>query len=180
MKSAHGLKLLPVALVLSGCFYNCTDPICTYYSPISSPSSRREVKESEVAIQYCEPSQISGYESGIRSSGGRLLGVAKFDNGFSNFHVAMKKQAASVGATRVVYTLKKKGKAVGDHMVLGSATAPSVGISTTNAFGTISGPYGSSSYSGNAIRTTYNPGQQTYFREEFVYDVYEFDVRFYQ
>lgn len=179
MNGSAYLIIATLCLLHASCMPNCTDPICLHYTPISAVPTKK-IKESSVIVQYAEPSQISSMDKSIKSGGAMLIGRCRFNHGFTNFNSEIKKQAAMVGAKRVVYTQRKVGKAQGDQMILAAQTSPTFGVNTTNTFGSIVTGYGSSSYSGSGVGTNYQSGQSLHVRKEFMYDVYEFDVRFYR
>ena len=161
------------------CIPNCGDPICLHYSPLSAAPTKK-IKESDVIVQFADSAAIGKLGKHIESSGGDLIGQSRFNHGFTNFNTEIKKQAAMVGAKRVVYTHRKVGKAQGDEMVLGAQTSPTFGMSTSNVFGSVTNGYGTNSFSGSGVGSNYQSGQSLHLRREFEYDLYEFDVRFYR
>lgn len=178
--------LLATLVLHAGC-QPCDNPVCLYYQPYVLKKSKKKASPSSVYLIQIEDNEVRSVDRSLRSEGKILLGDAKFNSGFQNYNIAARKHAVDIGADKVVISWKKIGKSKGDRMVLAARTDPTVGFTTSNVFGTATSSlitsygnaYGSSSFSGTGLSTTYNPGQSLYMRQEYEYDNFECNIKFY-
>jgi hypothetical protein len=148
----------------------------------ASRVSMTQINKSPSVIDIAET--IAKY----RKQGYFLVGGLEFSGPIQN-ESEIKSFAASVGGDLVIAWIKHKGVDTGSRMVVGSYT-PGRTINTTtigntngnySGYGTISNNYNNYNYynsTGNIqgtssnYSTTYIPGQTTYVRENYQYDVY--------
>jgi|688.fasta_scaffold276187_3 hypothetical protein len=180
MKKLKITILVLFLFCIQSCYTDCNDPVCLYYQPVGmfDGKTKRVTKNSVSLIQIA--GDTSKVEASIKKQGYSLTGEAKFSSGFGNYNTASQKKAAEVGARYVVIGFKKSGKNRGERMTLAAETSPSLGLTTSNAFGSIISGYGTTTYSGSAIGTSYQPGQQYYVRQEYEYDNFEYTIKFYK
>ena len=179
--------LLLVSLMMASCAgTDSIGPVGLHYRTSCFP--RDNAKKSSVDPQEIQvkPEDHDLFVKKAGESGLTVLGVSEFELGFSNLHFQIQKQAAHVGASKVIVSWSKKGSAVGSRMSLASQTSSSVGVSVSNSitnalitnrsrYGT---SYGSVQSFGTGSTTTFNPGQSTYAREEYVYDLFNYKLTF--
>lgn len=171
--------LLPFAClgVLGGCVAGYSDAVSLYYTPAVLSKGSQNIK---VRVRFCQPSEIELADQELRSAGHSFLGKACYQRPFESINSAIIKKAKSVGAAHVIYCLKKGGTAQSHELVLAGATAPTLGISTTNIVGNITSSLGKTHFNANSLSTHLVPGQRVYANTERQYDLYDYDIRFFK
>jgi hypothetical protein len=139
-----------------------------------------------IALIQVQDANPTSKLNNLNSQGKILFGESRFKSAFNNYNLAAKKHAELIGADSIVVSFRKVGTAKGDRMIVSAKTDPTVGFTTSNVFGSVNSsaytPYGSaygtSTFSGTGLSTTYNPGQTLYTRQEYMYDELEYVFSF--
>lgn len=190
------MRLNAIVLSAFSLFFltNCTSimgdshgPVGLNYQPRILTTKKKSTSKSACSIIQIGGDQSASTFNSVKAQGKVLFGESRFKSAFNNYNIEAKNQAMQIGADSVVISMRKSGKAKGDRMVVIAKTDPTVGLTTTNLFGSIASStvtpygnvYGNSNYSGTGFSTNYNPGQTLYTRQDYVYDEYEYVFSFF-